>query len=126
MGPALDLPGMGARAKAASLTVDQTYISPGVVTGLAAVDKSIRPNDYLHGELHDDATVFLACHPPASDHRAELAAKIHPADARPSSAEAARRLTARLASYALPQPPTKIPPFPVLGRADSTVPPECT
>jgi dienelactone hydrolase len=124
--PTLDLTGFVARAQAASLTVDQTYLYPDVITGLAAVDKSIRPDDYLHGELHDDATIFIACHPPASDHRAELAAKFHPADARPSSAAAAQRLTARLASYALPQQPTKIPLLAVYGGADRTIPPEWT
>jgi hypothetical protein len=126
MVPTLDLTGLVARAQAASLTVDQTYIYPGLITGLAAVDKSILPDDYLHGELHDDATVFLACHPPASDHRAELAAKIHPSDARPSSAEAAQRLTVRLGSYALPQQPTKVPLLVVYGGADRTVLPEWT
>jgi dienelactone hydrolase len=126
MVPALDLAGLVARAQAASLTVDQTYIYPDLVTGLAAVDKSIHPDDYLHGELRDDTNVFLACHPPASDRRAELAARMQPADGRPSSAEAAQRLTQRLASYALPQQPTKTPLLAIYGGADHTIPPEWT
>jgi dienelactone hydrolase len=124
--PTLDLTGLVARAQAGSLTVDQTYIYPDVITGLAAVDKSIRPDDYLHGELHDDAAVILACHPPASDRRAALAAKFRPPDARPSSADAAQRLEQRLASYALPQQPTKTPLLAIYGGADQTIPPQWT
>jgi hypothetical protein len=51
---------------------------------------------------------------------------MHPADARPSSADAAQRLTLRLASYALPQQPTKTPLLAVYGGADQTIPPEWT
>ena len=50
-----------------------------MIEGLASVDKSIDPNDYLHGVLRDDKATLLACRPPASQGKDALAAKFIPA-----------------------------------------------
>jgi dienelactone hydrolase len=124
--PTLDLTGLVQRAETSSLTIDQMFLYPYVVTGLAAVDKSIDPNDYLHGEMRDDKSILLACRPPASARKGELARTLNGSDARPSSSAAAARLSRRLASYALPQQATKTPLLSIYGGSDSTVLPEWT
>jgi pimeloyl-ACP methyl ester carboxylesterase len=124
--PTLDMSGLVQRAETSTLTVDQTYLYPNVIEGLAAVDKSIDPDDYLHGVLRDDEATLLACRPPASQGKEALASKFTGSDAKPSSAAAADRLRQLLTSYALPQQPTKIPLLVVYGGADQTVPPEWT
>ncbi len=124
--PTLDMSGLVQRAESSTLTADQTYLYPNVIEGLAAVDKSINPNDYLHGVLRDDEKTLLACLPPASAGKEALASKFNGSDAKPSSAEAADRLRDRLTSYALPQQPTKIPLLAIYGGSDQTVPPEWT
>ena len=124
--PTLDMSGLVQRAETSTLTVDQTFLYPSVIEGLAAVDKSIDPNDYLHGVLRDDEATLLACLPPASQGKEALASKFTASDAKPSSAAAADRLRERLTSYALPQQPTKIPLLVVYGGSDQTVPPEWT
>jgi pimeloyl-ACP methyl ester carboxylesterase len=124
--PALDLTGLVQRAATSSLTMDQMYLYPYVVTGLAAVDKTINPDDYLHGKLRDDKDILLACRPPASQHKGELAGTLDRSDSRPASPAAAARLSRRLASYALPQRPTKTPLLVIYGGSDATVPPEWT
>jgi pimeloyl-ACP methyl ester carboxylesterase len=124
--PTLDMSGLVQRAQTSTLTVDQMYLYPNVIEGLAAVDKSIDPNDYLHGVLRDDEKTLLACLPPASQGKEALAGKFKGSDAKPSSAAAADRLRERLTSYALPQQPTKIPLLAIYGGSDQTVPPEWT
>src|SRR6201991_2133436 len=124
--PTLDMTGLVQRAETSTLTNDQMYLYPNVIEGLAAVDKSIDPNDFLHGVLRDEKTTLLACRPPASQAKDALASKFNPADAKPSSAAAAERLRELLTSYALPQQPTKIPLLAIYGGADQTVPPEWT
>ncbi len=109
-----------------TLTEDQMFLYPNVIEGLAAVDKSINPNDYLHGVLRDDEATLLACKPPASQGKNALASKFNSSDAKPSSAAAADRLRERLTSYALPQQPAKIPLLAIYGGSDQTVPPEWT
>ena len=89
--PTLDMSGLVQRAETSALTGDQTYLYPNVIEGLAAVDKSIDPSDYLHGVLRDDEKTLLACLPPASAGKEALASKFNPSDAKPSSAEAADR-----------------------------------
>ena len=124
--PTLDMAGLVQRAETSTLTDDQMYLYPHVIEGLAAVDKSIDPNDYLHGVLRDDEATLLACRPPASQGKAALASRFNSSDAKPSSAAAADRLRERLTSYALPQQPTKIPLLVIYGGSDQTVPPEWT
>jgi pimeloyl-ACP methyl ester carboxylesterase len=124
--PTLDMSGLVQRAQTSTLTVDQMYLYPNVIEGLAAVDKSIDPNDYLHGVLRDDEKTLLACLPPASQGKEALAGKFKGSDAKPSSAAAADRLRERLTSYALPQQPTRIPLLAIYGGSDQTVPPEWT
>jgi pimeloyl-ACP methyl ester carboxylesterase len=124
--PTLDMSGLVQRAQTSTLTADQMYLYPNVIEGLAAVDKSIDPNDYLHGVLRDDEKTLLACLPPASEGKEALASKFNGSDAKPSSADAADRLRERLTSYALPQQPTKIPLLAIYGGSDQTVPPEWT
>jgi pimeloyl-ACP methyl ester carboxylesterase len=124
--PTADMVGLVARAESSTLTNDQMFLYPNVIEGLASVDKTIEPKDYLHGVLSDDEATLLACRPPASAGKDALAAKFSPADAKPSSQPAADRLTQRLTSYALPQQPTKIPLLAIYGGADQTVPPEWT
>jgi dienelactone hydrolase len=124
--PTLDMSGLVQRAETSTLTVDQMFLYPNVIEGLATVDKSIDPNDYLHGVLRDDEATLLACRPPASAGKEALAGKFTGSDAKPSSAAAADRLRQRLASYALPQQPTKIPLLAIYGGSDQTVPPEWT
>ncbi len=124
--PTLDMSGLVQRAQTSTLTADQMYLYPNVIEGLAAVDKSIDPNDYLHGVLRDDEKTLLACLPPASEGKKALASKFNGSDAKPSSSAAADRLRERLASYALPHQPTKIPLLAIYGGSDQTVPPEWT
>jgi pimeloyl-ACP methyl ester carboxylesterase len=124
--PTLDMSGLVERAETSTLTVDQMFLYPNVIEGLAAVDKSIDPNDYLHGVLREEEATLLACRAPASEGKEALAGKFTGADAKPSSAAAADRLRQRLTSYALPQQPTKIPLLVVYGGSDQTVPPEWT
>jgi hypothetical protein len=124
--PTLDMSGLVQRAQTSTLTADQMYLYPNVIEGLAAVDKSIDPNDYLHGVLREDEKTLLACLPPASQGKDALASKFKGSDAKPSSASAADRLTRRLTSYALPQQPTKIPLLAIYGGSDQTVLPEWT
>lgn len=124
--PTLDMSGLVQRAEDSSLTTDQLYLYPYVVNGLAAVDDSIQPNDYLHGVMHDNQRIMLACKPPDSEQKSALADKLSGADAQPSSPEAADRLRRRLEAYALPQLPAEIPLMTVYGSADDTVPPQWT
>jgi pimeloyl-ACP methyl ester carboxylesterase len=124
--PTLDMSELVQRAETSTLTGDQMYLYPNVIEGLAAVDESIDPNDYLRGVLRDDEKTLLACLPPASQGKDALAGKFNPSDAEPASAAAADRLRERLTSYALPQQPTKIPLLAIYGGADQTVPPEWT
>ena len=124
--PTLDMSGLVQRAETSTLTEDQMFLYPNVIEGLAAVDKSINPNDYLHGVLRDDEATLLACKPPASQGKNALASKFNSSDAKPSSAAAADRLRERLTSYALPQQPAKIPLLAIYGGSDQTVPPEWT
>ena len=124
--PTMDMSGLVQRAETSTLTGDQMYLYPNVIEGLAAVDKSIDPSDYLRGVLRDDEKTLLACLPPASQGKDALASKFNPSDAKPSSAAAADRLRERLTSYALPQQPTKIPLLAIYGGSDQTVPPEWT
>ena len=86
--PTLDMSGLVQRAETSTLTADQMYLYPTVIEGLAAVDKSIDPNDYLHGVLRDDEKTLLACLPPASQGKEALAGKFKGSDAKPSSAAA--------------------------------------
>src|SRR5262249_35222509 len=95
--PTLDMVGLVQRAEPSTLTDDQMYLYPNVIEGLAAVDKSIEPNDYLHGVLRDEETTLLACRPPASQGKDALASKFNRSDAKPSSAAAAEGLRERLA-----------------------------
>ncbi|MDX1885593.1 lipase family protein [Mycolicibacterium sp. 120270] len=124
--PTADMSGLVQRAETATLTNDQMFLYPSVVEGLASVDKTIDPNDHLHGVLSDEKSTLLACRPPASAGKEALAGRFTGSDAKPSSQEAADRLRERLASYALPQQPTKIPLLVIYGGADQTVPPEWT
>jgi pimeloyl-ACP methyl ester carboxylesterase len=124
--PTADMVGLVQRAESSTLTNDQMFLYPNVIQGLASVDKTIDPNDYLHGVLRDDKATLLACRPPASQRKDALAAKFIPSDAKPSSPAAADRLRQRLTSYALPQQPTKIPLLAIYGGSDQTVPPEWT
>jgi pimeloyl-ACP methyl ester carboxylesterase len=124
--PTADMVGLVQRAESSTLTNDQMFLYPNVIEGLASVDKTIDPNDYLHGVLRDDKATLLACRPPASQRKDALAAKFIPSDAKPSSPAAADRLRQRLTSYALPQQPTKIPLLAIYGGSDQTVPPEWT
>lgn len=124
--PTLDMSGLVERAETSTLTTDQMFLYPNVIEGLAAVDKSIDPNDYLHGVLRDKKETLLACRPPASQGKDALAGSFTPSDAKPSSASAAARLRERLNSYALPQQPTKVPLLVIYGGSDQTVPPEWT
>ena len=124
--PTLDMSGLAERAETSTLTTDQMYLYPNVIEGLAAVDKAIDPNDYLHGVLRDEKKTLLACLPPASQGKGALAGRFTGSDAKPSSAAAAARLRERLTSYALPQQPTKVPLLVVYGGSDQTVPPEWT
>jgi len=124
--PTMDMSGLVQRAETSTLTGDQMYLYPNVIEGLAAVDKSIDPSDYLRGVLRDDEKTLLACLPPASQGKDALASKFNPSDAKPSSTAAADRLRERLTSYALPQQPTKIPLLAIYGGSDQTVPPEWT
>ncbi|OBK74561.1 hypothetical protein A5651_10230 [Mycobacterium sp. 1274761.0] len=124
--PTADMVGLVQRAETSTLTNDQMFLYPNVIEGLAAIDKTIDPNDYLHGVLRDDETTLLACRPPGTQRKEALAVKFTPADGKPSSPAAADRLRERLTSYALPQQPTKIPLLVVYGGSDQTVPPEWT
>lgn len=124
--PTLDMAGLVQRAETATLTPDQMYLYPLVVEGVAAVDKSIDPNDYLHGVLSDDKATLLSCQPSDAQSKDALARKFNASDAKASSLQAADRLKQRLTSYALPQQPTDIPLLAVYGGADQTVPPEWT
>ncbi|WP_197501958.1 lipase family protein [Mycobacterium sp. 1164985.4] len=124
--PTLDMSGLVERAQTSTLTTDQMFLYPNVIEGLAAVDKTIDPDNYLHGVLRDDKETLLACLPPASEGKEALAGSFLPSDAKPSTAIAASRLRERLTSYALPQQPTKVPLLVIYGGSDQTVPPEWT
>jgi dienelactone hydrolase len=124
--PTLDLSPLVQRAQDAKLTVEQLYLYPYIVTGLAGVDPAIHPDDYLHGLLRDSESLLLSCGSDAAQRKGQLATALSAADAKPSSASAAERLRRRLAAYALPQQPTKIPILAVYGGADDTVAPEWT
>lgn len=124
--PTADMSGLVQRAETSTLTTDQMFLYPNVIEGLASVDKTIDPKDYLHGVLSDEESTLLACRPPASAGKEALAGKFTGADAKPSSQAVADRLRERLTSYALPQQPTKIPLLAIYGGSDQTVPPEWT
>jgi Secretory lipase len=124
--PALDFSAIVEHAQDSTLTTQQRYLYPYIVRGLAAVDPSIHDDDYLHGALKDNEDTLLACRPPASTHKGELADQVALADTKPSTAAAADRLTQRLAAYALPQQPTTVPLLAIYGGADDTVLPEWT
>jgi hypothetical protein len=124
--PTLDFGALAQRAQDAKLSVDQLYLYPYIVTGLANVDPAIRPDDYLHNTLRDNQNLLLSCGSDAAQRKGQLATALLPADAKPSSASAVERLRRRLAAYALPQQPTTIPILAVYGGADDTVAPEWT
>ncbi|GAS97839.1 putative uncharacterized protein [Mycolicibacterium canariasense] len=124
--PALDVSGIVHRAQNATLTVDQLYLYPYIVDGLAGVDPAIRPDDYLHGQLEASRQLLLSCGEAAIQRKGRLAESLSQSDARPDSVLAADRLKRRLTAYALPQQPSKLPILAVYGGADDTVPPEWT
>lgn len=124
--PALDFSGLVQRAREGTLTVDQLYLYPYVITGLAGVDPAIRPDDYLHGELSANRTLLLSCEARSVQQKGALAPRLSASDARPNSTLAADRLKRRLDAYALPQQATKIPILAIYGGADDTVLPEWT
>jgi hypothetical protein len=124
--PTADMSGLVQRAETSTLTNDQMFLYPHVIEGLASVDKTIDPKDYLHGVLSDEKSTLLACRPPASQGKEALAGRFTGSDAKPSSQAVADRLRERLTSYALPQQPTKIPLVAIYGGSDQTVPPEWT
>jgi hypothetical protein len=124
--PALDFSAIVQHAEDSTLTTQQRYLYPYIVRGLAAVDPSIHEDDYLHGALLDNENTLLACRPPASARKGELADQLAHADTKPSTAAAADRLSQRLAAYALPQQPTTVPLLAIYGGADDTVLPEWT
>lgn len=124
--PALDLSPLVDSANNSSLTMEQTYLYPYVVTGLSAVDTSINPDDYLHGALRDKSSTLIACRPPSAAAKGELGQDLASTDTRPSSPAAAERLTELLTAYALPQRPTKTPILAIYGGADDTVLPAWT
>lgn len=123
--PVLDISGIVAKTQNATLTTEQLFLYPYIVTGLAAVDTSLDAGNYLHGEMSHSRETLVACHPPESERKRSLYGKLSPSDATPS-AEGAARLTARLEQYALPQRPTPVPLLVVYGGADETVLPEWT
>lgn len=124
--PVLDFSQLAKTAQNSSLTMDQLYLYPYIVTSLAAVDPSIDPDDYLHGALRENRTVLISCKPPSSGTKAELSKALSGADTRASSPEAAARMADVLEAYALPQQPTKIPILAVYGGNDDTVLPAWT
>lgn len=124
--PALDVSDVVRQAQDGTLSRDDLSVYPYVITGLAAVDPSLKFGDYLHGSLLDQREVLISCAPQAQDRKAQLQATLTGADAKPSSPEAAERLAHRLADYALPQQPTGVPVLAVYGGADQTVAPEWT
>jgi dienelactone hydrolase len=124
--PTLDLSGLARRAQQGQLTVDELFLYPYVVTGLAGVDPSLQPDDYLHGALRDERDRLIACRGTSPAQKGQLAGRLSAADAKPSSPDAADRLEQRLAAYALPQQPTRVPILVVYGGSDDTVAPEWT
>ena len=91
-----------------------------MIEGLAAVDKSINTNDYLHGVLRDDEKTLLACLT-AGFGGARRPWRVRFNKARTPSRPRRRRPTGcgdRLTSYALPQQPTKIPLLAIYGGSD--------
>lgn len=120
--PALDMSQLAQGAQDSTLTMDQLYLYPYVVTGLAAVDSSINPDDYLHGALRENRTALIACRSSSPNAKGELGQSLASADTRPSSPEAADRLARLLSAYALPQQPTQTPILAIYGGQDDTVP----
>ncbi len=124
--PALEVSDVVRHAQDNSLTRDDLYLYPYVITGLAAVDPSLKIDDYLHGVMLEQRETLIACSPDSAEHKTRLQATLTGADAVPSSPEAADRLTRRLADYALPQQPTRIPLLAIYGGADEIVAPVWT
>ena len=124
--PTLDISGIVQRAEDSQLTVDQMFIYPYIVTGLAGVDPAIHPDDYLHGALRDNRDLLITCKSAAAQQKSDLAAKFTGSDAKPSSQAAADRLAHRLSDYALPQQATKLPIVAIYGGDDDTVLPQWT
>lgn len=124
--PTLDMSPLVQAAQDSSLTMDQLYLYPYVVTGLASVDPSINPDDYLHGALGENRTALISCGDESSSVKAELARDLAVAETKVSSPEAAERMTRLLTAYALPQQATDVPILAVYGGEDDTVPPAWT
>ncbi|WP_036460670.1 lipase family protein [Mycobacterium sp. 141] len=120
--PTLDMSPLVQSAQASTLTTDQRYLYPYIVTGLAGVDKSIKPDDYLHDALRDNRTTLIACRADSLNDKGELSSALANSDTRPSSPAAAERLASLLAAYALPQQPTQTPILAIYGGRDDTVP----
>lgn len=124
--PALEVSDVVRHAQDGTLTRDDLTLYPYVITGLAAVDPSLKLGDYLHGPMLDQRETLISCKSESDERKAQLQETLTAADAKPSSQEAADRLAQRLADYALPQQPTSVPVLAVYGGADQTVAPEWT
>lgn len=124
--PALDVSDVVRHAQDGNLTRDDLTLYPYVITGLAAVDPSLKLGDYLHGPMLDQRETLISCNSQSDERKSQLQETLTAADAKPSSQEAADRLAQRLADYALPQQPTSVPVLAVYGGVDQTVAPEWT
>lgn len=124
--PALNMSGLVDGAESSSLTTDQLYLYPLVVNGLAAVDHSIRPDDYLHDGIRDNQNILLSCRPPESAQKPGLVGQLKAANTAPATPAAAAALGDLLSAYALPHQSTLVPILVVYGGIDETVLPQWT
>ncbi|MET0898413.1 MAG: lipase family protein [Mycobacterium sp.] len=126
LAPALDVSGLADLAENSELTTDQRNIYPLVITGLAAVDPEINPDDYFGGDLRRGLGAVVACRGPNADHHDEVIDAADRSDLKRPSPDATARLLRRLESYSLPQRPTITPLLAIYGGTDSLVLPEWT
>ena len=124
LAPALDVSALAALAENSELTAAQQNIYPLVITGLAAVDPDINPDDYFGGDLRRGLGAVVACRGPNAEHHDEVVDAADPSDLKRPSPEATERLARRLESYSLPQRPTTTPLLAIYGGADPLVLPE--
>ncbi|WP_199255167.1 lipase family protein [Mycolicibacterium mengxianglii] len=125
LAPAADLSRLGELTDG-TFTTDQEFIYPTLITGLAAVDPGINPDDYFSGELRRGLGAVVACRGPNAEEKDAVLDAVDRSQIKTPTPEATGRLVGRLQSYSLPQRPTPTPLLVTYGSEDALVLPQWT
>jgi Secretory lipase len=121
LSPAADLSGLPALAESGWLTKEQQVLLPSLVYGLKVTHPDLRPDDYLHGALSRDTTMWLACTGPLAQKRSNAVGELTLADSVPVSPAATKALTEALENVAVAQRKATGPMLVITGGDDETV-----